>query len=248
MRVFFYLAFTVGAAIAACGGGSNESSGVATSASASSTTAATTGTGGHGGSSVSSTTGPGGGGGAGGSGGSVDKAANCTDKFGNALTNAFGRLDGTVLAVVKPTDVKCPFPNNDHVVVEVVMNGDAYRLVVNVQSSFGDPNVRYVELPHAMPAPAWAGGWHTGLSLDYVADFGVHSDATFTAYPLAVLSDKIADAITIGQKISVYAQSSGGSSAHQIHRNDGKVDGAMVLDPDSAKPRVMLFHFGDQTF
>jgi hypothetical protein len=177
----------------------------------------------------------------------IDKAANCTSTFGTALTSAFGRLDGTVLAVVKPTDTQCAMFNGDHVVLEVTMNGAVYRLVINVQSTVGDPKVQYLALDHAMPAPVWSEGWHTGLMLDYIADFGVHGP-DFTPYAMADLSNAIADAMTIGQKVSVYSQSSGGASAHQIHRNDGKIDGAIVLDPDSATPKALLFHFADQTF
>lgn len=52
--------------------------------------------------------------------------------------------------------------------------------VVNVKSDGADPDVFFRTLPHALPAPAWAEGWHTGLKLDYVADLGVHADAWFT--------------------------------------------------------------------
>ncbi len=67
----------------------------------------------------------------------VDKAKNCTGTFGTALTNAFGRLDGKVLAVVQPKDQQCPRPNNDHVVLEVTSQGAAYRIVINVQNANG---------------------------------------------------------------------------------------------------------------
>lgn len=180
--------------------------------------------------------------------GVVDKAAACASEFGSALTNSFGRVDGTVLAVVQPKDTQCPLPNDDHVVLQVTMNGAAYRMVINIESSFGDPNVRYQVLEHALPPPAWSEGWHTGLSLDYVADLGVHTTSGFTPHPLAELSGIVADAITLGQKVSVYTTSSGGSSAHKIHRNEGKTDGAVVLDPDSAHPKMLLFHFANQTF
>lgn len=164
------------------------------------------------------------------------------------MTNAFGRLDGTVLAVVKPTDTQCPTYNDDHVVLEVTSQGAVYRLVINVQSTVGDPHVRFLEMPQALPAPAWADGWHAGLTLDYVADLGLHVSSPFQAYSLEQLSDKIANDMTIGQKVSVYATSSGGSSAHDIHRQHGGDDGAIILDPDSANPTFMLFHFADQTF
>src|SRR5262249_7095216 len=99
---------------------------------------------GGGGSTLTGTAGAGGLSGTGGAasdGGPIDKAANCAATFGQALTSSFGRIDGAVLAVVKPSDTQCPLPNSDHVILQVTMNGEAYRLVVNVQSDFGDPQV-----------------------------------------------------------------------------------------------------------
>ncbi|UQA60141.1 hypothetical protein [Polyangium aurulentum] len=244
-----YWTWTIYAALAllalpACGEGPAEGSGGASSSS----TAGTGGAGGAGGSAGGG--GTGGDAGGGGTGGApIDKAKDCAEEssFGDALTAAFGRVDGTVLAVVKPTDTQCAWPNNDHVVVQVTMLGKVYRMVVNVQSSFGDPNVRYLETTHALPAPVWEEGWHPGLMLDYANDLGVHADA-FTPHDMPTLSDKIADAITLGQKISVYAHSSGGPSAHKVHRNVNAQDGAIVLDPEGNAPKVLLFRFSDQQF
>jgi hypothetical protein len=179
--------------------------------------------------------------------GPVDKAAACASVFGQSLTAAFGRLDGTVLAAVRPVDTQCPTRNSDHLVLEVTSMGEVYRLVVNILSSYGDPNVQYLAIDHALPAPAWSDGWHTGLTLDYPTSFGVHSDA-FTPHEMNELADIVTDALTLGQKVSVYAESSGGDSAHKVHRNTGTTDGAIVLDADSATPRVLLFHFADQSF
>ncbi|MFS8066161.1 MAG: hypothetical protein ACMG6S_07295 [Byssovorax sp.] len=221
------------AGLVACGGDSTTST---------TTSSTATGTGGAGG-------GSGGDGGSGGSGGSApNKAADCSSTFGTELTSAFGRLDGVVTAVVKPVDQQCKGVNGDHVVIEAKMNGAVYRLVVNIQSDFGDPQVRYLALDHALPPPAWAEGWHTGLVVDYVATFGVHAGVDFKPYPLAQLADIVTDAIPLGQKISVYAESSGGPSAHKVHRNTGKTDGAIVLDPEGTLPRVLLFHFSTQNF
>jgi len=228
------------ALLPSCGGGDTGSSTDTT------TTTSSTASGGAGGSGGATSTG-----GAGGTTSSsttpIDKAKDCTDTFGSALTNAFGRIDGTVLAVLKPTDLQCPMPNSDHVIIEVVMNGDAYRMVVNVLSTFGDPDVSYLAIDHALPAPAWSEGWHTGVALDYAADLGVKS-GDFTPYPMAELSDMVVDEISLGEKISVYASSSGGASAHKVHRNDGKIDGAIVVHPDAANARALLFHFSDQMF
>ena len=226
--------------LAACGSEVTST----TSATSTTATSSVTGTGGAGGGSTGSV----GQGGDGGNGPLPSKAGNCDTTFGTELTDAFGRLDGVVTAVVQPQDQQCAGVNGDHVVIEVKMNGATYRLVVNIQSDFGDPQVRYQALDHALPPPAWSEGWHTGLVVDYVTTFGVHADASFTPHPLAKLSEIVTAAIPLGEKISVYADSSGGASAHKVHRNTGKNDGAIVLDPEGALPRVLLFHFANQTF
>ena len=60
--------------------------------------------------------------------------------------------------------------------------------------------------------------------------------------------DIAADQLTLGAKISVYATSSGGASAHLVHRNDGKADGTIVIDPEGPSPTMLLFHFPTQSF
>lgn len=187
--------------------------------------------------------------GAGGAGGAapVDKAKDCAATFGSALTNAFGRVDGTVLAVVKPTDTQCPMPNNDHVILEVTMQGAVYRMVINVLSTGVDPDVRFLELDHAMVGTAWSEGWHTDAALDYAGDLGLHSGFDFAPVPFGKLVDRVTDDITLGEKVSVFCTSSGGASSHLIHRNGQKHDGAIVLHPDT-NPRWLVFHFADQSF
>lgn len=179
----------------------------------------------------------------------VDKAARCASTFGNALTAGFGRVDGTVEAIVQPKDTQCALPNNDHVIVQVRMLGAVYRMVVNVQSDRAGADVRVslLEVPIKLPAPAWAEGWHTGVSLDYVATLGVKS-ADFTPFALTELSAKLAAALPLDGKVSVYSSTSGGASTHLIHRNDGKTDGAIVLDADGPQPRALLFRFATQAF
>jgi hypothetical protein len=177
------------------------------------------------------------------------KAAACASTFGNELTAAFGRIDGTVLAVVGPTDTQCAMPNDDHLVIQVTMHGAVYRLVVNVLSSGADPNVYLASLDAPLAGGAFEEGWHPGYALDYVTTLGVHSDA-FTPHPMGELVTLVTDQIALGAPISIYATSSGGTyahSAHLIHRNDPNADGAIVLRPD-ASPRYLLFRFSDQTF
>ena len=182
----------------------------------------------------------------------VDTATDCAteSELGAELTNSFGRADGVVTAVVGPTVTTCALPNSDHVVVQIKMKGAIYRMVINVASTRGaDLRVRFATMEHAAIEPAWAEGWHTGSGLDYVSALGVHTtDAAFVPYEMLPLAEKIEESIELGKPVSVYAWSSGGASAHKVHRNGSNGDGAIVLDPTGPKPKWMLFHFADQSF
>ena len=175
----------------------------------------------------------------------------CAATFGSALTAGFGRIDGTVYAVQKPSDTSCVMPNGDHVVLQVLMNGAVYRLVANVQSDRAgtDPKIAISILPHALPAPAFAEGWHLGAGLDYVTSLGAHAVGSFTPYVLADAVTKIASEVKVGDLVSVYGTSGSGrpESAHLIHRNKTNEDGAIVVSPTTA-PRFLLFHFAEQSF
>lgn len=181
----------------------------------------------------------------------VRKQAACASTFGAVLTNAFGRIDGTVVAVVPPGDPGCALPNSDHVVVQVSFDGGVHRMVINVESSFGDPRIRLREVTAPLPSPAFELGWHPGLTLDYPTQLGVHSDGGWEALPLQQAAQRVYELVEVGAPIAVYATSSGGSfaaSAHKIHRNGSNTDGALVLNPTSAAPTWVLFHFANQSF
>lgn len=181
----------------------------------------------------------------------VRKQANCASEFGTALTNAFGRVDGTVVAVVPPGEPTCAIINGDHVVVQVNFDGGVHRMVINIESSFGDPRIRMRQLTAPLPAPAFESGWHPALRLDYPSQLGVHSDGGWDALTLQEAATRVYDLVDVGAPISVYATSSGGSfasSAHKVHRSGNNADGALVLNPTSASPTWVLFHFANQTF
>jgi hypothetical protein len=172
----------------------------------------------------------------------LDKAAACASSFGTALTDAFGRIDGTVLAVVPPDLQTCAQPNGTHLVLQITMQGAAYRMVLNV-----DADVSTRELDAPLAGPAWSDGWHTDAPLDYVTTLGAHgADFTKAADPVALVTDQL----ELGAQVSVYATSSGGTradSAHLVHRNLTNADGAIVITPDTA-PHYLLFKFDNQTF
>lgn len=178
----------------------------------------------------------------------VDKSATCASAFGSGLTDAFGRLDGTVLAVVPPNDQACAMPNSTHLVIQVLVGGDAYRMVVDVLSSYAPYDVLEDEIDAPLAGDPWSEGWHAGAALDYVTTLGVHSDA-FTSMAQADIDAKITSQIDLGSKISVFATSqSSPSSAHLVHRNLTNQDGAIVVHPDGATPHWILIRFAEQTF
>jgi hypothetical protein len=179
----------------------------------------------------------------------VNKAATCATTFGDALTNAFGRLDGTVVAIVPPNDQTCAMPNMTHLVIQVLWSGAAYRMVVDVLSDeCTDPEVALYEINAPLADGAWAEGWHPGVALDYVLTLKVHS-TSFTAMTQANLVAKVTSEIALGSKISVFATSMDEpTSAHLVHRNVTNQDGAIVVGPDTASPHYLLMRFSDQTF
>jgi len=181
----------------------------------------------------------------------VDKAAPCAATFGSSLTNAFGRIDGTVLAVVPPNDQTCALPNSTHLVVQVAISGVAYRMVVDVLSDelsdSGSPDVYFDEIDAPLAAGAWSEGWHPGVALDYVTTLAVH-DTSFTAMSQADLVAKITSELTLGAHVSIFATSDGEpNSAHLVHRNLTNADGAIVVNPETS-PHYLLMHFWEQSF
>lgn len=181
-------------------------------------------------------------------GGTVDKSANCAATFGETLTDAFGRLDGTVLAVVPPNDQACALPNMTHLVIQVTMQGAAYRLVLDVLSNQGDPDVFFFETDAPLVGEAWSEGWHTDVPLDYVTTLALHS-TMFQPMKEADLVAKVTSEIELGAHISIFGTSQGEhDSAHLIHRNVTNADGAIVVGPDSGHPHYLLFRFDEQQF
>lgn len=177
------------------------------------------------------------------------KDAACVSHFGTAITQAFGRLDGTIHAVIPPNDHRCAGANDNHVQIEVESGGAYYRLFVNVQSDQGPPDVLVDEVDAPLVGPAWSDGWHPGLLLDYPSQLGVHSDA-FVVAPMADLVPRIDAMLELGAPISVFASSStsNSDSAHLVHRNPTNHDGAIVLRPDAATPHWFLVRFDEQSF
>jgi hypothetical protein len=180
-----------------------------------------------------------------GDGGNTD-VGTCVSTFGSAMGNAYGRIDGTLHAIVLPGNESCAMPNSTHFDMEIDFGGATYRLLIDVQSDTGtDKRVYYLTKNAPLPGDPWAEGWHTSnVSVDYPTTFGVHY-GDFTPYELPDLTNIILGELTIGEKLSVYTMGFG-NGGHDIHRNSEKnEDGAVVIGPDTANPQVLLFHFQD---
>ena len=168
----------------------------------------------------------------------ASKAAACASTFGQALTDSFGRIDGTILAVVPAGHPTCPMPNGTHVVLQITMNGAAYRMVVNLDV-----------LTHEVDAPlagdVWSEGWHPSAQLDYITTLNTHA-TDFDLNP--AVESWITNQLDIGAHVSVFATSQNyHDSAHLVHRNMTDMDGAIVVNPDTA-PHYLLFRFSNQAF
>jgi hypothetical protein len=168
----------------------------------------------------------------------ASKAAPCASQFGSALTDSFGRVDGTILAVVPAGHPTCPMPNGTHLVLQVTMNGAVYRMVVNLDV-----------LTHEVDAPLagdpWSEGWHPTAQLDYVTTLNTSAN-DFDLNPS--VESWISNQLELGAHVSVFATSENfHDSAHLVHRQMTNMDGAIVVNPETA-PHYLLFRFSNQAF
>jgi hypothetical protein len=165
----------------------------------------------------------------------------CTSNFGSGLTVDHGRLDGILVAIVPVTQKSCN-GDSSHVHLQVRSKGATYDVAVNT-------DVLFAERDHAMPGGAWTDGWHAGVPLDYVKDFVIHSGnfATLTADQLA---QKVEQSLASANHVSIFATGYGSDGVHNVHRRGGGYndDGAIVLEPLSPVPHVLMFCFSDQGF
>jgi hypothetical protein len=169
----------------------------------------------------------------------------CTNDYGSALTTLHGRLDGTLVSIVAPGVHGC---NGDsgHVHLQVEMNGATYDVAINVESA-PEP-VEYLARDLPLPDGPWSEGWHTDSAgtLDYTA-LGVHA-ADFTPMSQDDLVAELDAELAQVNHISVFMIGYGPDGGHNVHRVGPLRDGALVLRPLSASPRLLMFHFADQSF
>ena len=167
----------------------------------------------------------------------------CTSQFGNALTSVYGRLDGTLVAIVQPGGGPCN-ADSDHVHLQVKANGAIYDVAVNVGSTGGVDDVHTTTREKALPA--WSEGWHPGVLEDYVS-LGLHSADLTLETRDQLAAELTADLATVNH-ISIFGTGYGPDGAHLIHRNGQVHDGLIVTNPLSTPAHVRMFSFTDQAF
>ncbi len=196
--------------------------------------------------------GAGGNGGAGGSGGTggdgTPTRQPCTGSFGSGLSTAHGRLDGYLVSIVAPGGAHSCNGDSDHVHLQIRMNGAIYDVAVNVHDNQGD-DVLYLAVDAAIPGGAWSEGWHADsvAKLSYANTLGVHAQ-DFTAVPLSTLAGTIASELASANHVSVFSTGYNAQGTHLVHYLGGNNDGAIVINPQAANSRLLLFHFNDQSF
>ena len=124
--------------------------------------------------------------------------------------------------------------------LQIAVSGTTYDIAVNLDAMTE-------ELDAALPAGAWSEGWHEPMALDYVTNLGLHS-GTFATQTADVIQQHLIAALANVNHISIFATGYGPGGAHLVHRQGGGRDGAIFIEPLSAKAHGFVFHFNTQTF
>lgn len=174
----------------------------------------------------------------------------CTSHFGSALPSSgtFGRLDGYLVAIVAPGQTSGCNDDDSHLHLQIQMGGAIYDIAIDAtdgQTQVDDVHTGTLDV--AMPSgPAWAEGFHTGVTVDYPA-LGVHDTALPLESKSQIVATLTADLATANH-ISIYTTTYGGDGAHLVHRNGGGHDGLLVTQPLSRPPHLRMLSFSGQSF
>lgn len=171
----------------------------------------------------------------------------CTSTFGSAMTTAFGRLDGFLVSIVNPNTTTSCRGDDNHIHLQVKVNGGIEDIAVNVASTSGNPDVDFRTVSAALRGGAWTEGWHPGQTLDYPSNLGV-SSASFTEETLTQLTASVDNLIANANHVSIFATGFDPTGGHLVHREGSSHDGAIVINPTTSNPTYLLFHFTTQTF
>lgn len=189
-------------------------------------------------------------------GGTVDAASSgdgtatrqpCTSTFGSAMSATFGRLDGFLVSIVNPNTTTACRGDDNHIHLQVLVNGGIEDIAVNIASTTGNPDVDFRTISAALKGGAWTEGWHTGQTLDYPTSLGV-SSTSFTEETPTQLTTLVDNLIANANHVSIFATGFDATGGHLIHREGSSHDGAIVINPTTPSPTYLLFHFTTQSF
>lgn len=185
--------------------------------------------------------------GGGGTGDGTPTRQTCTSTFGSAMTATFGRLDGFLVAIVDPNTTTSCRGDDNHIHLQVKVNGGIEDIAVNVASTSGNPDVFFRTASAALRGGAWTEGWHPGQTLDYASSLGV-SSASFTEETLTQLTASVDNLVANANHVSIFATGFDATGGHLIHREGGSHDGAIVINPTTSNPTYLLFRFSTDSF
>ena len=167
---------------------------------------------------------------------------------GKAIDSYHGRMDGTLSYVLPQGGSSSCNGDYSHVHLQVSMNGSIYDVAIDIGDGSQSDGVLLYESDLALPDGAWSEGWHSSDGLSY-SGLGLKS-GQFTAMSPSALSAKLTSELASVNHVSVFCvgYTPGDNGCHDVHYEDDKNDGALVLEPLSPTAHVLFFHFSDQSF
>ena len=129
-------------------------------------------------------------------------------------------------------------------------NGKTYDVAVDIGTSSTDEVYLYESDSLTVPDGAWSEGWHGSAGFTYES-LGLTSGEFTPTTPAARISALEAELATANH-ISIFCTgyTPGDNGCHDVHyhSSSGGHDGAIVLNPLSATPHMMFFHFSSASF
>src|SRR5262249_28719796 len=119
--------------------------------------------------------------------------------------------------------------DDNHIHLQVKVNGGIEDIAVNIASTFGNPDLDVLSINAALLGGAWSEGWHTGQTLDYVTSLGVHS-GSFTEKTPTQLTSLIDSALASANHVSIFTTGFDPTGGHLVHRQNSGHDGAIVIN------------------
>lgn len=157
-----------------------------------------------------------------------------------------GALEGQLVALVPPgTGGGCP-ADADHLHLQVAVGAKRYDVAVTIfDSPSGAPLALLTRDLAAGPGVPL--GWSGTARFDFVADLGVHS-GEFTPLAKAALLARLDSELATASAVRIYGRSyTDGTGLHNVHRNGGGHDGAIVVHEGSSE-HVVALRFATDTF